>query len=213
MIFCLVTIPLAALFGTSLPDIVKTLGWGKTPVAENRQGGEAPLFVSNVPEAADKPAYTPDEFGRTATAANATDNSPQAAQPSGMQRGIPATQAVFNEPAPAFNGAPAPGNFTAMGNLGAAQRPDERPVVPVAVGQSLGQSTDRFEQIQTRLKNLRASYFRLESFGSVGQFYRFQCEVPIGGDGAVRHFEATSINSLEAMETVLADIDRWMKGA
>ena len=51
MVVCLITIPLAALFGTSLPDLIKTLGWGTSPVSAREQGGMAPIFSPNIPDA------------------------------------------------------------------------------------------------------------------------------------------------------------------
>lgn len=219
MVFCLIAIPLAALFGTSLPDIIETLGWGTTPVSAREQGGDAPLFVANVPDAAsapDSPA-TGFENNGAAWAGNATRQmeSPK------LSRDMHAVQAGFNEPAPLYGGA----NGAVAGTVDRVPvfRPGERPIVPVTGGvvysdvrpndvrtSDVVPGGGRFEQIQKRLLDLRATYSRLDTFGSDRKFYRFQCEMPMGGAGAVRHFEATSENSLDAMESVLAEIDRWM---
>lgn len=211
MIFCLVTIPLAALFGTSLSDIAKMVGFGQSVDPVREECGEAPLFTANIPGAAESPDYP--AAGLQPSDAQPAVNNGNAFQggsvpPTAQPPKFPTAQASFNEPAPLYDGS------TVAVNPGQSQedikRPDQRPIVPVPAG-NLGAMGGRFEAIQERLQTLGASYFRLESFGSAGQFYRFQCEVPIGGDGAVRHFEATSINALEAMDSVLAEVDRWMK--
>ena len=196
MVVCLITIPLAALFGTSLPDIIKTLGWGDSPVSAREQGGLAPTYSASIPAA----AGLPDDL-RTEQAGFNKSVAAHAPAPAPAQT---ATEA------PSFNDGTIPVNF------------GQRATVPV-VRQASGA---RFEQIQEQLQRLGATGFLLEWFGTSRQLYRFQCEMPLGrsspggqarGGGpatvqhAVRHFEATSENSLQAMENVLAEIEAWLR--
>ena len=208
MVFCLIAIPLAALFGKSLPDIINALGWGTTPVSAREQGGDAPLFITNIPDAAAAPDTPVGGFENGSV--SWAQSVPRPTESPKLPQGMQTVQASFTEPAPRYGG-----SAGAIDRV-PTSRPGERPIVPVAVGTSGGgTSGGRFEQIQKRLLGLGATYSRLESFGSGRQFFRFQCEMPIvaagaGGAGAVRHFEATSVNSLDAMESVLAEIDSWM---
>ena len=203
MVFCLIAIPLAALFGTSLPDIIKTLGWGATSVSAREKGGEAPLFVANIPEAAGVPDSPAAGSGNEIAQSWPASSAGSVEYPK-VPQDMPAVQASFTEPATRYDG-----STGAVANGMVDRRPTSRSggrdVVPVVVGPSDG----RFDYIQKRLQGLGATYFRLETFGSDRQLYRFQCEMPLGGAGAVRPFESTSENALDAMESVLSEIDHW----
>ena len=203
MVFCLIAIPLAALFGTSLPDIVKALGLGGAVITANDRdkGGEAPLFATNIPDVADAPELAVEHNNVPWKEGNNTMR-----QAPKVSLDMQTVQAGFTEPAPLYSGQ----SGSIEGRFATEPLRSERPVVPVAAEATLG-GIERFEQIQRQLRDLGATYFRLESFGSDRQFYRFQCEMPIGAAGAVRHFEASSVNSLDAMESVLAEINSWMK--
>ena len=69
---------------------------------------------------------------------------------------------------------------------------------------------DRFTYIQTRLRELGATYYLLESWGSEGQYFRFHCRMAAGGNqGYTRHFEATESDALQAMAKVLGEVESW----
>jgi len=213
----LITIPLAALFGTSLPNLIKTLGWGTAPVSAREQGGVAPIYSPNMPDAAGVPdAATPRlsvsgagqvEAGQVG--AGQVKALPHPSLTPRLPDDMRTVQASFNEPAaeaPSFDGSRISSNSAPSATVGVVRQASEA----------------RFEQIQRRLLGLGATYFRLESFGTSSQFYRFQCEMPLGGPSAVaggpaavqhavRHFESTSENSLQAMENVLAEIEAWLR--
>jgi hypothetical protein len=71
-------------------------------------------------------------------------------------------------------------------------------------------SSDRFNWIQDRLKQLGATYFLLETWGNQGGLYRFQCDIAISESGeSRRHFEATGVEPLEVMEQVLWQVEEW----
>ena len=69
---------------------------------------------------------------------------------------------------------------------------------------------DTFVSIQERLRDLGAVYFRLESWGSGQEQFRFQCEMAVAGTpGLTRHFEAVNRDPLLAMNKVLAEAEAW----
>ncbi len=67
-----------------------------------------------------------------------------------------------------------------------------------------------FRGIQERLRDLGATYYRLESWGEGGEFFHFQCRVAVDGHtNFTRHFEATGDDPLNAMDAVLREIEGW----
>ena len=78
-------------------------------------------------------------------------------------------------------------------------------------------TVDRFTYIQTRLRELGATYYLLESWDaedqswdSEGQNFRFHCRMAVGGSqGYSRHFEATESDASQAMARVLDDVESW----
>jgi len=72
---------------------------------------------------------------------------------------------------------------------------------------------DRFTLMQSRLKELGATYTLLESWGSKGDLYRFYCKLAIGGNvNYTRYFEATDPDSFSAMAKVLQQVEAWRAG-
>ena len=71
----------------------------------------------------------------------------------------------------------------------------------------------RFTRIERRLRQLGATYYLLESWGTEGQLFRFHCRMAIGGwPHRNRYFEATDKDPLEAMEQVLQEVQLWRFG-
>jgi len=74
-------------------------------------------------------------------------------------------------------------------------------------------SQDRFTIIQARLRELGATYYLLESWGSNGTMYRFHCKMPLaGGDRHFQTFESIGPDPLAAMDTVLNQVEQWRAG-
>ena len=72
---------------------------------------------------------------------------------------------------------------------------------------------DQFTHIQSRLRQLGASYYLLESWGNGQQLYRFYCRVAVEGNPDFTHcFEATDSDPLRAMAQVLQQIETWQTG-
>ncbi len=67
--------------------------------------------------------------------------------------------------------------------------------------------------IQERLRELGATYYLLESWGSDQQLYRFYCKVAVGGNADYTHwFEAIHADPLQAMRQVLRRVETWRGG-
>jgi hypothetical protein len=74
-------------------------------------------------------------------------------------------------------------------------------------------STNPFTAIQDRLRQLGATYFLLETWGNQRQYFRFYCQMAVGGNASYTHyFEATNLDPLAAMSDVLRQIEVWRSG-
>jgi len=71
----------------------------------------------------------------------------------------------------------------------------------------------RLEQIRTRLEALGASYVILETQSGTSS-YRFHCDMQVDARSTqTQSFNATSLNPLEAAETVLRQVEGWRSAA
>jgi hypothetical protein len=71
----------------------------------------------------------------------------------------------------------------------------------------------QFVATQRRLRDLGATYYLLETWGSQGQLFRFYCKVAIAGNASyTRYFEATDSEPLQAMAKVLEQVQGWRAG-
>ena len=69
--------------------------------------------------------------------------------------------------------------------------------------------TDQFRFIQSRLRQLGAAYFRLETITNSSK-YHFFCRIDAAKDGRRGiHFEATRLDPVDAMDAVLAKAESW----
>ncbi len=75
---------------------------------------------------------------------------------------------------------------------------------------SLSDEDVRLVTIQRRLRELGASYYLLEKWGTEGQLFRFHCRVAFGeGGSANRHFEAINPDARTTMQEVLTQVEAW----
>ncbi len=73
--------------------------------------------------------------------------------------------------------------------------------------------TNPFIAIQDRLRELGASYYLLETWGNRRQFFRFYCQMSMGGNASYTHyFEATNADPMGAMADVLGQVEAWRSG-
>ncbi len=83
------------------------------------------------------------------------------------------------------------------------------PAAPAEAAAAVPDVPMGFDDIQLRLRELGASYYLLESWGSQRQLYRFSCKMAIGGNADfTRYFEAADADPLQAMLQVLRQVER-----
>jgi len=188
MLSCLIAIPLAAVFGKSLPEMLKNLVngcWSGPSASVSSTTDEAPRFQ---PVAAGSVVGTP-----RANPGLPTHGGPLTASAAGYTgpagKGFEAVAAGYEQPLKA----PAPS------------------VSPAALAaEPVSAPPDRFAYVQNRLRDLGAGYRSLESWGEQQQLYRFHCRMPVAGDPTCTYyFEATDVNPLKAMSDVLEQVENW----
>jgi len=228
MLACLVAIPLAAVFGTSLPDMVTALLNGRwdTLFAVDQGGmGEAPILQPFVPS--DGPPHAiaeqmPSLWMPTVGPPPPSDSIVPAPMPhyGVVQAGydVPMDQASIRL---ADTVDPVSLRADGVGVAGVESQAYEFPAItagerpiPTQVtsgGASVGRaSVDQFTYIQERLRELGATRYLLEYWGDQRQLYRFYCRIAIGGNANYTHyFEATDSEPLEAMSRVLRQVEAW----
>jgi len=65
--------------------------------------------------------------------------------------------------------------------------------------------------MEQRLREMGATYYRLETWGQEGRRFRFQCRVAADPTtGWARHFEATDPQPIQAVSKVLASVESWL---
>jgi len=89
--------------------------------------------------------------------------------------------------------------------------------IPAAGSSTADSSTagsgDQFSHIQSRLKALGATHYTLETWGTGGNSFRFQCRMAAGHSADyTRQFEATDTEPLRTMQTVLDEVEAWKAG-
>ena len=201
MLLCLVLVPLAAIFGSSLPRVFDSLVTGRglprfarenpaTNEARDR-GGDAPIFSATPPVA---PA------AEVSQARGAIPGGGSLWAP-GVFSGSAATGAAIDR-----RQVPPMHEQTAHFDPGASAPPGMPAVAPGAARPGGAE----FQQIERRLRELGATYYLLETWGNAGQMYRFHCKVAAAGDpGQIRHFDATEADPLSAMGHVLEDVEKY----
>jgi hypothetical protein len=234
MLACLIVVPLAAIFGSTCPDIVRSL------LIEPLLG---PKIAAEVCDRNGRIAPANDGFAAIPGSRPAPDsgNAPawpgvgEIAAPNGFPS-IPSGAAPL-QPAPVFGGtgktppAGALASFDApvespssspWPRLGGASSNPPNPATPppLAPGSappatSTGglQPPDRFSVIERRLREDGAIYYLLETWGNDGELYRFHCKMAIANNpNCTRHFEATHREATQAMTQVLEQIEAWRAG-
>ena len=193
MLACVVGIPALALSGSSWSEMVKKLQDFRWPAildlasaSSSPSLDKAPRFTASNSTATPTSGSDPAKLGQVGLA---SPLRPMAARsdvvPAGYQ--APAESAAVAVPAVEF-----PAENSRSTDSTAA---------------------DPFRSIQDRLRQLGATYYLLESWGSHQQLYRFYCKMAVGGNADyTRHFEATNSDPLHAMTQVLRQVVRWRDG-
>lgn len=94
-----------------------------------------------------------------------------------------------------------------------APRSTVEPATEVSAGRPAEVATAEFSALEDRLRELGATHYRLETWGSNGELYRFRAMVAVGARSTHnRYFEASDIVPLKAAERVVAQVERWRAG-
>lgn len=100
----------------------------------------------------------------------------------------------------------------------AAQQPADRPLVkvdhPAIRPDADARASDPLATSEHRLRELGATYYRLEPWGDHGEFFRCACDVRLGPRSrAARHFEAIEPTASQAVAAVIEQVERHTRRA
>jgi hypothetical protein len=240
MLSCLIIVPMAAIFGSAFPEVVKSVlvdrivSWstGK-PFETTRATIEGGFSEVKPASGANTAQWEAPHWGLQAGAAEAwpqqgpTTGSPTTGViPAGAQ-GTPAsgTQPAGFSAAVPRSSAPNPLERTAADHTAPGKQPVAYPAnslatpgdsAPAALGRAAVQSLeqpDRFTTMERKLREFGATYYLLETWGNEGDLYRFHCRMAVGNNSNnTRHFEATDRDALKAMAQVLERVEAWRAG-
>lgn len=235
MLSCLIIVPMAAIFGSAFPDVVKTVlvdrivAWSTGKPLESGSTS-APSGFSAVAPA--QPTSAPSGVGEAPRWGQsvATTGEVPAAQGSAIVPASAVNPAIGNSasgyatPADARGAMPSPFAADRGAEASRAAMSDNRsggsPSPFAVAGQpprdnsaaAPGQ-TDRFTAMERKLREYGATYYLLETWGNDGELYRFHCKMAIGNNpNYTRHFEATDRDALKAMAQVLEKVEWWREG-
>lgn len=197
MLLCVVGIPAWALSGASWSDVVKKLQDFRLPAILNPAAASTSITVAEAPRfVPSKPTNVSAVSHSSAPLAEIKPISPAPAAPAKVME-APPTSAVV----PVAYQAAASAQLT----------PIPQPANSGTDASAL--SADPFQAIPKRLRELGATYYLLESWGSDQQTYRFFCKMAVGGSADyTRHFEACHSDPHQAMHQVLQQVELWRSG-
>jgi hypothetical protein len=249
MLACLAVVPLVAMYGKFLPDIVqavvqavKSRGHSDATATPNAAGGEAPPFADSSPRTTGGQSVAsldsqrngaPGPWtGRDQSARPLNDWDRQDASDS-PTRNAPLERASFNAPV-SRRAADGAADRARLSAAPMPQAPSSGPAaqLPARSGASAGHAdesqagdpqasagsdcTAQFRGMEKRLRELGATYYLLETWGSSGDRYRFFCKMSLAGNADYnrnRIFQATAADPLRAMQDVLAQVEQWRAGS
>ncbi len=217
MLSCLIIVPMAAIFGSAFPDVVKAvlvdriMHWATGKLPENTPSASAEGFstVAPVHRGDTRPAVVagteaPPWMAPGAPPSQVLPATATVAEPSGAHQqasyiasaGQSPLQAGVNVPAQAANGPAAPaGEPWGSAPADAAQ-------------------AEPFTSMERKLREYGATYYLLETWGNDREMFRFHCKMAIGNDpNYTRHFEAIDHDALRAMHQVVNRVEAWRAGA
>jgi hypothetical protein len=205
MLACLIVVPLAAIFGSQFPDVVKTMLVDKIwPHGEKSTAGESLSHAAAPPfSASPAPAWHNDP--------PAGGNAPGLVPPGGRPMSGPPSAV---EPTAAWGASDNAVRHAMHEVPGSPPRSDNfAPPGAMPAGTSASQ-TDRFTWMERRLREYGATYYLLETWAGGGERYRFFCQMALANNPShTRNFEATDSDPLRAMGRVVEQVEAWRTGA
>ncbi len=218
MLICMISIPLFAIFGKDLPEVIKNLLAGRlvVRVTDPDPGSHTPAGVANgnLPARPDSPFSEPASYR-----AEGSGNGPPGAQPTSV-RASAANSAVAqpagfqapseSRPISSDQGSGIGVQGSAVGRQASEVR-NQEPVANSSAAAAAGNSDgEQFRRAEARLRELGATHYTLETWGSDNNRYRFVCKMAIGGNpGVNRYFQAIEDDPWRAMNAVLQQVETW----
>lgn len=199
LLFCLAAVPLLAIFGKNLPAAVKSLVQSYTSAAKTSpsptERTDPPVFrpglLASKPESSATPIAAVENSGKTASV-EVLPAQPLVPVTAAMHRADSAASAV---------------------NAGNAQPPS---VTSTSSSQAsaAGFPPGYFREAELRLRQLGATWYRLETLEPQADHYRFFCKVALGPkEEETLAFFATDRDPLAAIEHVVRQIEGWRSAA
>jgi hypothetical protein len=233
MLACLIVVPMAAIFGSAFPDVVKSVlvdrmvYWATGKWPESRPS-EPPAGFSTVapttqadPRAGAGDAEPPRwgaPPGATTWQGPAVNPTPSAVMPAAAAMPDSAAgnqQAAYDAPNQSAGDASATGApaYAPSGVTAAGVRTQNSPVDGARAAAADNTQPDPFTAMERKLRAYGATYYLLETWGNDGELFRFHCKMAIGNNpNYTRHFEATDRDALRAMSQVLSRVEAWRGG-
>jgi hypothetical protein len=235
LLVCLVAVPVIAICGKNAPEVVKALirdytGTSAKVASPNAGSTDAPVFRPGVLG----PAAGSQSQQSGAPAALPGSGTPAAVRPSNIESGLPRElPAASLGPNAASQAGRLPNGQTGVqttagdGSQGPAVTPVGHQVdilkrsnnesdrhALTGSGNEKSSATgfppDYFRAAETRLRDLGATYYLLETLGSAGDQYRFVCKVAaIGQPDQMLAFFAVDRDPLAAMNNVVRQVEGW----
>ncbi len=126
---------------------------------------------------------------------------------------MPVAAALPGQPAAPMPSTVVPAGYQTPAGSDASLPPAVNVAGPITTTEAPAPS-DPFRSIPDRLRQLGATYYLLESWGSEPQMYRFYCKMAMGGNADyTRYFEAADADPLQAMVQVLQQVETWRGGS
>jgi len=200
MLVFLIAIPLVALSGSSLPEMIRKAKEKFWPLFAGNQA----TVTSNVPGVAPRLGETKPDGEEQKNHSAVGKGNPQRTKP-GPFVAENRTILLPTSPRPAA----LPQEVTSTPVVSADYQATAETTSP-PLDFSVAENEGLFLQIQKRLRELGATYYLLETWGNEQRLYRFYCQMSVAGSGNyTRCFEATHSNPLEAMQVVLQQVENW----
>ncbi|MEX2112086.1 MAG: hypothetical protein WD845_02820 [Pirellulales bacterium] len=227
MLSCLIIVPMAAIFGSAFPDVVKTVlvdrivHWATGKLPESGPTASADGFSTVAPaphgdlgRAAVNGSEAPRWGGQGAGASipvpifgadhgQAMSATAAGVEPHGDHQQASYIAPVGESPLQGGHGGP---NHRSPGT----SMPMAEPWGTSAAGEP---QADPFTSMERKLREYGATYYLLETWGNHREMFRFHCKMALGDDpNYTRHFEAIDRNALRAMHQVVDRVEAWRAG-
>lgn len=198
MLSCLIIVPMAAIFGSAFPDVVKSVLVDRIVYWATGKWPEA------------TPSAAPSGFGTVAPAKQAEESREGMGQSEAPRWGAkPGGTSWQVQPSSPLAGGVMPAAATLVDPAAGNQQADYVAAAPTQSPAPL----DPFTAMERKLREYGATYYLLETWGNDGELFRFHCKMAIGNNpNCTRHFEATDHDALQAMSQVLTRVEAWRAG-